>query len=160
MKQGAASGVMCSYNAENGVPSCANGWLLNDILRKKWNRPDAVVTSDGGAVQNLLNPPAYAPNLAVAAAWALNNGTDINDGHAFKNLSEAVQLGLTTESRMDEALTRSLKQLFWAGLFDPVEAVSWNRIPKEAINSTEHQAMNYDAALQSMVLLKTKGYCL
>ena len=27
-----AAGAMCSYAAENGVPSCANSWLLNDLL--------------------------------------------------------------------------------------------------------------------------------
>lgn len=28
-----AAGAMCSYFAENGVPSCANSWLLTDVLR-------------------------------------------------------------------------------------------------------------------------------
>jgi beta-glucosidase-like glycosyl hydrolase len=36
-----AAGAMCSYTAENGVPSCANSWLLNDVLRKEWGRDDA-----------------------------------------------------------------------------------------------------------------------
>ena len=44
---------MCSYNAINGAPSCANGYLLNDILRKRWGRSDAHVTTDCGAVSNL-----------------------------------------------------------------------------------------------------------
>ena len=35
-KQGNASGAMCSYNGENGHPSCTNGWILNGILREKW----------------------------------------------------------------------------------------------------------------------------
>jgi beta-D-xylosidase 4 len=32
-----AAGVMCSYNAVNGAPSCANPWLLKQVLREKWN---------------------------------------------------------------------------------------------------------------------------
>ena len=54
MTVGNASGVMCSYNGENGFPSCANGWLLKDVLRKKWNRPDAVVSiqSEGASIAN------------------------------------------------------------------------------------------------------------
>jgi hypothetical protein len=28
--------LMCSYNSINGIPACANKYLLNDILRKKW----------------------------------------------------------------------------------------------------------------------------
>jgi hypothetical protein len=27
---------MCSYNALNGVPTCADPWLLNDVLREHW----------------------------------------------------------------------------------------------------------------------------
>jgi hypothetical protein len=30
------SSVMCSYNAVNGVPSCANDWLLQTLLRDTW----------------------------------------------------------------------------------------------------------------------------
>jgi beta-glucosidase-like glycosyl hydrolase len=50
---GGASGLMCSYNAENGVPSCANGALLNGVVRQQWGRTDAVVTTDSGAIANL-----------------------------------------------------------------------------------------------------------
>ena len=57
-----------SYNAENGKPSCANGWLLNEVVRKQWNRPDAVITSDGGALENLRGAPVNAPSDAHAAA--------------------------------------------------------------------------------------------
>merc|ERR1712232_582303 len=128
MVHGNASGVMCSYNAENGHPSCANGWLLNDVLRKAWHREDAVVTSDGKAVENMRGPPINASSDAIAAAMALNNGTDINDGPAYKALADAIAQNLTTEAQVDLALTRSLKQLFGAGLFDPVESVSWTQI--------------------------------
>lgn len=31
--KGRASGIMCSYNSVNGVPSCANGDLLNGLAR-------------------------------------------------------------------------------------------------------------------------------
>ena len=42
--KGKASGAMCSYNAENGAPSCANGYLLNDVIRGKWGMKDAAIT--------------------------------------------------------------------------------------------------------------------
>ena len=82
----AADGVMCSYNGENGAPSCSNGWLLNDVLRQRWQRPDAVVVTDSGAVLNLQGPPVNATSVAAAAAMALNNGSDVNDGHGFPAL--------------------------------------------------------------------------
>ena len=60
-----AAGAMCSYQAANGVPSCANSWLLNEVLRGEWNRPDAYITTDCGAVRNVMGPPL---NLKVLCA--------------------------------------------------------------------------------------------
>jgi beta-D-xylosidase 4 len=36
VEEGKVSGIMCSYNAVNGVPSCANDWLLGTLLRESW----------------------------------------------------------------------------------------------------------------------------
>ena len=32
-----AKGIMCSYNAVNGVPSCASRWMQTEILRGNWS---------------------------------------------------------------------------------------------------------------------------
>ncbi len=86
------AGVMCSYAAENGVPSCANDWLLNKVLRS-W-KPDAMVSTDCGAVPNLQGAPVFAPDAVHAAAFALMNGTDLEMGESlFTHLSEAIQQG-------------------------------------------------------------------
>lgn len=34
--QGRVSSIMCSYNAVNGVPSCANSFLMRDIAQTEW----------------------------------------------------------------------------------------------------------------------------
>ena len=52
-----------------GRPSCANGHILNHILREDWNFSDALITSDCGAIVNLRGFPAHAPSDAAAAAW-------------------------------------------------------------------------------------------
>ena len=36
VEKGKVSGLMCSYNSVNGVPSCANDWLLNQVAREEW----------------------------------------------------------------------------------------------------------------------------
>jgi len=46
---------------------------------------------------------------------------------------------------------------FRAGRFDPAETVSWTQIGIEVINSTQHQAIQFQAALQSLVLLKNSN---
>ncbi|MCL7026586.1 hypothetical protein MKW94_003355, partial [Papaver nudicaule] len=35
--EGKASGIMCSYNRVNGVPSCADYNLLTTTARAKWS---------------------------------------------------------------------------------------------------------------------------
>merc|ERR1719420_1168506 len=36
VEKGRVSSLMCSYNAVNGVPSCANPWLLQEVARDAW----------------------------------------------------------------------------------------------------------------------------
>ena len=49
------------------------------VLRGEF-KSDAVVTSDCGAVENLKGPPVNADSDEKAAAYALNNGTDLEMG--------------------------------------------------------------------------------
>eukprot|EP01079_Euglenida_sp_SAG-EU17-18_P009673 gene9673-1740_t len=137
--EGNASGVMCSYNGENGRPSCANSYLLNDVMRS-WS-PDALCMTDCGAVTNLRGPPVNAPSDAAAAAYALMNGTDLEAGSTLftSSLGEAVSTGLATEAAVTTSVTRVFTQLFSAGLFEPVGQV------------------RDEAAAQSFVLLKNDG---
>ena len=68
---------MCSYNAINGIPACANDFILNKVLRGQWNMPNAHITTDCGAVKYLLEYPIYAGNFENAVTYTINNGTDI-----------------------------------------------------------------------------------
>ena len=58
--------IMCSYNAVNGVPSCADNYLLQTILREYWGWDEAsqYVTSDCDAVQNIYNDSSWNVGLA------------------------------------------------------------------------------------------------
>ena len=53
-------GTMCSYAGLNGIPSCANDYLLNKVIRTKFDREDVVVGTDCGAVNNMINANHYA----------------------------------------------------------------------------------------------------
>eukprot|EP01065_Artemidia_motanka_P046983 TRINITY_DN7245_c0_g1_i1.p1 TRINITY_DN7245_c0_g1~~TRINITY_DN7245_c0_g1_i1.p1 ORF type:complete len:747 (+),score=212.76 TRINITY_DN7245_c0_g1_i1:53-2293(+) len=157
MTEGGASGVMCSYDAENGSPSCANGWLLNKVLRG-WSK-DAFVSTDCGAVRNLRGAPVNAPSDEHAAAFALNNGTDIEMGSTLFTtaLKGAVRSGLTTEATVTAAVRRAMLHLFKAGRFDRPEEIEWSTIGTDVVNSSAHQAVAREAAQQSLVLLKNGG---
>ena len=38
VEKGRVSSLMCSYNAVNGIPTCANPWLLDTIARDAWGQ--------------------------------------------------------------------------------------------------------------------------
>ena len=70
---------MCSYNAVNGVPSCADDYILQTVLREHWNWPDdGYITSDCDSIQNIFMPHDYAPTREQAVADALIAGTDLD----------------------------------------------------------------------------------
>ncbi len=155
-----------SYSGVNGVPSCANNYLLNEVMRGAWGRSDAVVVTDCGAISNMINGNHYASSSEDAAAKTLNGGTDIDMGDNFfaptlnggnGALATALAKGLTTAARVDAAVTRILTARMHTGLFDPLAEQPYSQIGPEAINSTEHHAANLEMALQSLVLLQNRG---
>ena len=70
---------MCSYNAINGVPSCANRELLTDLLRDTW-KFDGFVVSDCGAVSNVYRRHNFSRSDMEAAEFCLKAGCDWSCG--------------------------------------------------------------------------------
>ena len=66
-QQGKAAGVMCSYMSMNGVPSCANDFILNHMIREVWGRPErcgeSTVPSQTTSLasKTLASAPHYRP---------------------------------------------------------------------------------------------------
>ena len=83
--RGGASGAMCSYFAPNGVSSCGNEYLMNYLIREKWERPDAVVMSDCSAVGNMMKNVMHL-NQTQASAQAMNAGLDVYGKFAMISL--------------------------------------------------------------------------
>ena len=44
VREGNGGSIMCSYNAVNGVPSCANSFLQNTIVREQWGFEGYIVS--------------------------------------------------------------------------------------------------------------------
>lgn len=61
--RGQAHGMMCSYNAVNGVPSCANHWAMTELARKQWGFDGYVVCVCARAVVPALGARFSAPLL-------------------------------------------------------------------------------------------------
>jgi len=105
--------VMCSFNSVNGIPSCANSYLLQDVLRDFWGfNDDRWVTADCDAVGNIFNTHNFTKSLAEAAADALKAGTDIDCGTTYSvYLPEALEKSLITRADLEKALTRQYASL-------------------------------------------------
>jgi beta-glucosidase-like glycosyl hydrolase len=74
-----ALGLMCSYNAINGTPACADSALLS-MARDQWGF-DGVVVTDCDAMGDVYTSHHYAPNASEAVRLTLAAGTDIDCGH-------------------------------------------------------------------------------
>eukprot|EP01060_Flectonema_neradi_P016783 TRINITY_DN2341_c1_g1_i1.p1 TRINITY_DN2341_c1_g1~~TRINITY_DN2341_c1_g1_i1.p1 ORF type:complete len:848 (+),score=204.59 TRINITY_DN2341_c1_g1_i1:39-2582(+) len=155
--KGNATGAMCSYNAENGAPSCANGWLLNTVMRGMWNRPYSHITTDCGAVHNMRGPPLNLNSDLNATVATFNGGTDLEMGSNLTsaNLLDAYQRNLVSYTTIKNSFIRAYRPQIMAGRFDPIPSTEWNKIKiADVVNSTYHQQVAQEAAQQSLVLLK------
>ncbi|PYP65202.1 MAG: glucan 1,4-alpha-glucosidase, partial [Gemmatimonadetes bacterium] len=105
IRAGGAYSLMCAYNAVDGAPACANGKLLEDILRGEWKFPGYVV-SDCGAIDDIYLRHKTVATAAEAAALGVRTGTDLDCGRVYPSLVKAVQQGLITEQQIDTSVRR------------------------------------------------------
>jgi beta-glucosidase len=161
-----ADTAMCSFNAINGVPGCANHDTETQILKKEWGF-DGFVESDYTAVAELracpgVNPAGGPCGHGVAAdgpsagALALNAGTDSE--MVSTNIRDFGEQLLAQHrismSRLNDAVSRILRVKFRAGLFDhPYVDQTKATDPASFLTADDRKAAR-NAANESMVLLK------
>ncbi len=156
VKEGGAASVMASYNEIDGVPSHANGWLLDEVLRGEWGF-DGYVVSDYFAIRELMGRHAVAESLADAAGQALAAGVDVElpNPEAFPELLGLVRSGEAPEESVDRALARGLRLRFLAGLFEnPYADVDH---AERITGNAEARELALAAAEKALVLLKNEG---
>jgi beta-glucosidase len=160
-----AAHVMCSYNALNGVPTCANEGLLTEILRNQWDW-DGFVVSDYDAWFFMSNDADdyhsshYVNHSDDAAAAGINAGLDQEGGGdgAISHMKEAIFKNKTTAAHVDEAFRRLFRARIRLGMLDPPSEVTPNQIYVPAldtlVNDTAHLAVAEKAARESICLYK------
>jgi beta-glucosidase len=163
--EGKAGSVMCAYNEINGVPACANEFLLQDELRDRWGFKGYVV-SDCGAVVDIYRGHQFEPTQPQASAISLKRGMDnecadggfkVNDNRDYKAYLDAVKEGYLKESEIDQAVIRLFTARMKLGMFDPAGTAPYNRIDESVLNSAENRDLARKIANESMVLLKNDG---
>lgn len=156
VKRAGARVVMASYNEIDGLPSHANPWLLDEVLRGEWGFEGSVV-GDYFAVDQLQSLHHLASNLQEAAVLALQAGvdSDLPNGASYIHLKAAVEAGQVPMALVDQAVARMLDLKFRAGLFDeaPADAAAAEALTHDA----EAQSLALRAAERCIVLLKNEN---
>ena len=154
-----ANSVMCSYNAVNGVPSCANSFLMQTLLRDTWTFDDrnGYVSTDCDSAYNVYDPHMYASNLSIAAADSIRAGADIDCGLTYQTyLNVSIDAREVDRTEIETAVIRFYSNLVRLGYFDgpssPYRGLGWNDVL-----STDAQNISYEAAVEGITLLKNDG---
>eukprot|EP00898_Chlorokybus_atmophyticus_P003501 jgi/Chlat1/4151/Chrsp27S04230 len=152
--RGGAASIMCSYNAVNGIPACANHVLLNDLARGNWSFQGYVV-SDCGAVRCIQDTHHYTKSESDTCAVTLRGGCDLDCGDFLQGYTaQAVRDNTIEERDVDTALSRVLATRFRLGLFDARTHQPYRALGSEAVDTPEHQALALQVAHEGIVLLK------
>ena len=155
--EGQAQSVMASYNAINGVPNNRNKYLLTDILKNMWGFEGFVVSDLGGVRTMVQGHEGGQMTFEEAVAQSLMAGCDFSDIEFRQNIPKAVQMGLLSIDRLDDAVYRVMRDRFRLGEYDPPEMVPYSKIPFSVVCSPEHRALSLEVAQKSIVLLKNKN---
>lgn len=157
VKKGKASGMMCSYNAVNGVPSCANKPMLNDQARAKWGF-DGYITSDCEAVNDIYAKHKFETDANKVPKLVLEAGMDSDcGGFLAGHMQASIDAGVTTPADFNAALTNMFRVRMRLGHFDPAKSQPYMQYGVDRINTPAHQQLALEAARQGIVLLKNKG---
>ena len=145
--------VMGAYNRTNGEPCCGHHYLMEEVLRGKWNF-DGHFVSDCWAIKDFHENHKVTKNARESAALALKRGCDINCGNTYLHLIAAVEEGLISEEDITKAAERALTSRYLLGLFDGSE---YDKIPYEKVECREHIEEAVQMARKGCVLLKNDG---
>jgi len=155
--QGGASSYMASYNAWNGVPMTVNP-ILKNIVAGEWG-VDGIVSTDAGAVHNMVTKHRYFPDITQAVAACVKIGVNqFLDGYQ-EGLRGALESKAVTEQDIDRALRGKFRVVLRLGLLDPPAVVPYARSDssEEPWQTDAHKAVALQVAHESIVLLKNEG---
>jgi beta-glucosidase len=155
-----ALSIMPSYNEIDGVPSHANKWLLQDVLRKEWGF-EGMVVSDYFAITE-LNQREEATSFFVArdkseaAVLAAQAGVNIElpDADCYPEVPRLVEECTLAESLIDRLISPILKFKFQLGLFEHPYVQIDTEQHKQMLEKDRATALR--AAQETITLLKNE----
>jgi beta-glucosidase len=150
-----ARSYMASYNAWNEVPMTVNP-VLPRVLAHEWG-VDGVVSTDAGAVTNMVTKHNYFPGSKEAVAACIKNGVNQFLDSYQDGMRAALKDKLLAESDLDRALRGKFRIVLRLGLLDPAPATASSSSSEEPWKSDADKAVALQVARESIVLLKNAG---
>lgn len=154
--QAGALTMMVNSASINSVPVHASHEYLTEWAKEqlKW---DGMAVTDWADINNLYTREHIAADRKEAVALGINAGIDMimdpYDPEVCKDIIAAVNEKMIPMSRIDDAVRRVLRLKVRLGLFEnPV----WIVDNYDKFACKEFQDNSYDAAVESMVLLKNE----
>ncbi len=153
-----ALSIMASFNELDGIPACANRYLLTTILREEWGFEGIVVSDYNALLELIVHGVAKDPKEAAELAIKAGTDMDMHSGFYFRYLPELVEEGRVDIQLIDQAVERILAVKIKLGLFDkPFIEPS---LKSSVILSEEHISLARQAARESIVLLHNDNHTL
>jgi len=155
IKKSGALGVMATYPSIDGIPVHSSDKILTGILREEFGF-EGLVLGEGSGISTLVYEQ-NASSQKEAGEMALKAGVDVGISYEEAYMApmlENVREGRVSMAMIDRSVGRILRMKFRLGLFenpyvDPDQAV-------KVIRTSESQKLAYQAALESIVLLKNE----
>lgn len=147
--------IMISHSSLNGVKMHENAHYINDVLKGEMGF-DGFVVSDWESIHNIS-----VQGLKNQVVAAINSGIDMlmepdSFSDTYKCMLEAVNEGLISQERIDDAVTRIIRVKMALGLFDdPMQENLKTTYPD--VGSDEARDIARQLVEKSLVLLKNDG---
>lgn len=153
VKEAGVEAVMGAYNRVNGEPCCAHSYLMDEVLRGKWNFQGHYV-SDCWAIKDFHENHKVTKRPEESVRLALEKGCDVNCGCTYQKILTAYEEGILPLEYIQRSAVRLFTTRIMLGMFDETE---YDKISYEVVECKEHIALASRAARESVVLLKNNG---
>lgn len=155
INQGQLRGLMVTHSEVNGLPMHGNGIVLSGILRYLFGGSEMFFASDADDVHEIQAHGITTSNNA-SAIYALTAGLDQElVTTCYPSLVDSVQQGLVSESYVDAAVARLLREKFALHLFDGPQYYQVNTTTiASVLDAPPHRALARQAATEGIILLQ------
>jgi len=159
VQEGGVWSVMSAYNKVNGLYCAESAYLLHDVLKKQWGFKGFVISDWGSTYSTAATVNAgmdlEMPGGEPMKAWLTKPQTQADGNDAGwltpDKVLPAITAGQISTAAVDDNVSRILRILFTAGLFDRPHTGGG------AVDTPEQRIVARTAAAESIVLLKNAG---